>query len=335
MRVVFLGNFGVDFSSESHHAKSLEGLGCEVIRLQEGQASGEQVLEAALPAKGQRAELFVWVHTHGWQTPGRNMVEVLNELKLSDVTTATYHLDLWFGLKRQADLMNDEFYQHIGHFFTVDKQMADWLNANTPVRGHYLPPGVFGEECYMTQPSTPDRPLDVVFVGSRGYHPEWQYRPQLIDWLRATYGNRFHHFGGDGLRVVRGAALNQVYADAKVVVGDSTCINFEYPYYWSDRVPETLGRGGFLIHPYIVGMGDHFEDDVHLKYYQYGDFEQLKGLIDYFLKNKEEREAIRVQGHYHVKDKHTYKHRWAHILAELGLAVTTEQLKEATEAFGG
>ena len=38
-QIVFLGNFNVDYSSESHHAKTLEKLGHTVIRLQEGVAT--------------------------------------------------------------------------------------------------------------------------------------------------------------------------------------------------------------------------------------------------------------------------------------------------------
>lgn len=45
MRIVFLGNFRVDFCSEVHHAKSLESMGHEVVRLQETVATKEQLLE--------------------------------------------------------------------------------------------------------------------------------------------------------------------------------------------------------------------------------------------------------------------------------------------------
>lgn len=319
-KIVFLGNFGVEFSSESHHAKSLESLGHEVYRLQETQAGAELILKLAL-----ESDLFIWVHTHGWQTPSNTylkMSAVLQTLRQSGVPTVTYHLDLWLGLQRQADLERDPVYQYIEHFFTVDKKMADWFNENTSVKGHYLPAAVFDEECYMLKPnlirrdkiSEPQLPNDVIFVGSRGYHPEYPYRPKLIDWLKSTYGDRFKHFGGDGLGVVRNHHLNQLYADTKVVVGDSLCINFDYPYYWSDRVYETLGRGGFIIHPYIQGMGDHFEDGKHLKFYDYNNFDQLKQLIDYYIEHDDEREQIRRAGHEHVKANHTYKNRWQAIL---------------------
>ena len=112
-QIAFLGNFNVDYSSESHHAKTLEKLGHTVIRLQEGQAKSEEIFEVA-----KKSDLFVWVHTHGWKTAGRiPMNKILIKLKNLGVPTITYHLDLWFGLKRQNDLRNDSFYKTIGHFF--------------------------------------------------------------------------------------------------------------------------------------------------------------------------------------------------------------------------
>lgn len=312
MKITFLGNFTVDYSSESHHKKSLEALGHEVIALQETQATSEDVLEHAL-----QSQMFVWVHTHGWQTRGiKSMETVLQVLRDKGIPSVTYHLDLWFGLQRQRDLDIDPVYKSIEYFFTVDKQMADWFNRETKVKGRYLQAGVFHQECSYYKPETYKN--EVIFVGSKGYHPEWSYRPKLIDWLRATYGDRFLHVGGDGQTgTVRGEALNYQYAHTKVSVGDSLCINFDYPYYWSDRVYETLGRGGFMIHPYIQGMGDHFEDRKHLVFYDFNNFEQLKGLIDYYLEHDDEREAIRLAGHEHVKANHTYLQRWEHIIKEV------------------
>ena len=95
------------------------------------------------------------------------------------------------------------------------------------------------------------------------------------------------------------------------------CIGFDYPYYWSDRVYETLGRGGFIIHPRIKGMEDDFEDKKHLVFYEFGDFEQLKREIDFYLEADDLREEIRRQGHEHVKKNHTYLNRWTTILESL------------------
>lgn len=308
MKVAFLGNFGVSFSSESHHAASLETLGHEVIRLQEPQVDGSQILNAA-----RTCDLFVWVHTHGWNIAG--MDEVLRQLRAVNVPSMTYHLDLWMGLQRQQDMQTDPYWQ-IDHFFTADKKMAEHLTHNTPVKGHYLPAGVYDKECYMAEPRDP---FDVAFIGSKGYHPEWPYRPQLIDWLHATYGDRFRHYGGGGKPAIRESALNQVYADAKVVVGDTLCLGFDYPDYFSDRAFETLGRGGFMIHPHVPGLENIFDDGKHMVFYSFGDFDQLKWLIDYYLDeaHADERETIRQAGHQHVRANHTYRHRWQTILKVL------------------
>ena len=308
MKIVFLGNFSVSYSSENHHKKTLENLDHEVIPFQEGVATADEILLAA-----QYADMFVWVHTHGWQTTGTlTMPQVLLALKNGNVPTVTYHLDLWFGLDRQKDLEQDDFYKHIGYFFTVDKLMADWFNENTEVKGHYLQAAVFEEECRPTHMFEKKR--DVIFVGSKGYHHEWQYRPQLIDRLADTYRDQFTHIGGDGIGTIRGEQLNAVYQNAKVAVGDSLCLNFDYPYYWSDRVYETLGRGGFIIHPYIKGMEEHFTDTKHLVFYKFGDFEELRHKINFYLEHDNLRERIRAQGQRHVKNHHTYRQRWEHII---------------------
>ena len=313
--ISFLGNFKVKFSSENHHAKSLEKLGHKVIRLQEGELKAGQILRQAL-----RSDLFVWVHTHGWVTKDLDRFDILAELKKAKIPTMTYHLDLWFGLKRQEDLANDPFYQNIGHFFATDKLMADWFTENTSVQGHFLPAGVYGEECYVHPSYNNEFDYDVIFVGSKGYHPEYPYRPQLIDFLRETYGKRFLHVGGDGdTGTIRGDELNKIYARSKIAIGDTLNIDFKYPYYSSDRLFESTGRGGFTIYPNIFGLDAYFEDKKEIVFYEHGDLKDLKEKIDYYLEHDEEREAIRAAGHERAKNEHTYVHRWQQILEELGL----------------
>jgi hypothetical protein len=304
MRIAFLGNFAVPYSSETHHARSLETLGHEVIRLQEPSTAVSVITEQAL-----RADAFVWIHTHGWDTPGIDFA--LRAIKNAGIPTLTYHLDLWWGLQRQKDVRSSPYWD-LDHFFTVDKKMADWLTDNTPVKGHYLPAGVFDEECFISSEPSPFA-NDVIFVGSRGYHPEWPWRPQLIDWLRNTYGSRFTHIGGDGdSGTLRGAALNAAYSGSKVAVGDTLCLGFDYPWYASDRLFEAPGRGGFQIFPRIKGIPELF--DGTMEFFTFGDFDGLKDLIDYYLEHDQPREALRTMCHEHVKTHHTYVQRWETIL---------------------
>ena len=310
MRIAFVGNWGVSYSTEQHHAQALTDLGHNVLCLQEGVASADEILGAS-----RNCELVVWVHTHGWETPG-GIENALLEIKLLGIPVITYHLDLWMGLERQKDMEAGPYWHLLDHFFTVDKIMADYLTEHTPIQGHYLPAAVAHRECYAVRAP---RDLDVVFVGSHNYHPEWAYRQELIGKLRGGYGDRFHLFPGDNAPAVRGRDLNLLYARTKVVVGDTLCIGYDYPHYWSDRIYETTGRGGFLIHPKITGLETQFTSGEHLEFYDYGDFDQLFGLIDHYLYADYEREEIRAAGHSHTHANHMYIHRWQTILDTLEL----------------
>lgn len=321
MKIAFVGNHKVDFSSETHHAKTLEAMGHTVVRMQEGVIYSETIYREAL-----KCDMLIFIHTHGVVTRGAySIARVFQLLKNAGVPTVTYHLDLWLGIGREKDLHTDPFYKSIEYFFTVDKLMADWFNANTEVKGVYLPAAVYDKECYIhpeplykgNDANSKDLLNDVVFVGSKGYHPEWQYRPILIDTLRGHYEDRFHHIGRDGEGSVRGDELNRLYASSKVAVGDTLCKGFDYPYYLSDRIFETTGRGGFIIHPYIKGIEDLFEIGKEIVTYEFNNFDDLFTKIDYYLEHPEEREKIRLAGHERTKKDHTYRNRWEFILKEV------------------
>lgn len=307
MRIVIYGNFIVPYCSEVHHARSLEALGHEVIRLQETEVHTEVVQEEAL-----KSDLLVWIHSHGFVNQGGPMDQVLKNLK-GKTTSMAYHLDLYMPLPgRWQEYANSPYMNNLDYFFTVDPKMADWLNENTKTRGVYLPAGVLKDECII-YPSTGE--IDVLFAGSRGYHEEWPYRPMLIDWLRETYPG-FKLVGGDpdaDIPVTRNLDLNRLYASAKVIVGDTLSPGFNYPGYYSDRLYETTGRGGFLIFPDIDGIYSQFTSD-EIETYEFNNFAQLKEKIDYYLENDHEREVKRQAGYHRTKNEHTYYHRWQTIL---------------------
>jgi Glycosyl transferases group 1 len=307
--IAFLGNFGVDYCSEVHYKKTLEAMGYKVIPLQESKATYIDITRV-LP----ESDMFFWVHTHGWNTPKiEEALKVCRDLKIPSVG---YHLDLWLGIQREKDLETDPYWK-IDYFFSVDQLMVDLLNSKPEMpKAFFLPAGVFGPECYLGEKKE-QYAHDVIFVGSRGYHPEWPYRAELITWLEATYGSRFAQYGGGGRGTIRGEELNNLYASAKVVVGDTLCKGFLYPEYLSDRIFETTGRGGFLIHPFISGMERHFclvGDSKEVVPYEFNNFENLKYSIDYYIQNNDEREAIRLRGHERTKKDHTYTSRLKYLI---------------------
>ena len=305
MKIVFFGNFSIDYTTESHHLWTYKKLGHEVKTFQEPQAKADNILKEALTA-----DMFVWTHTHGWNTPG--MSNVLKELKDKNIPSVGYHLDLWKGIKREIDIDTDPYW-NIEYFFTVDKLFVKDLKEKG-IKAHYLPAGVVEKECYISGYDKKKYPHEVIFVGSKGYHEEWQYRPKLIQWLSDTYRDQFGHYGGDGLGVVRGTELNKLYASCKVVVGDTLCKGFNYPYYYSDRLFETTGRGGFIIFPYIEGIRDLFQRD-ELVTYPYNDFAKLKQKIDYYLENERSRKQIKLNGFLRTKTSHTYTNRLKELIS--------------------
>ena len=156
------------------------------------------------------------------------------------------------GLRRWNEYHDHEYFK-VKHFFTVDKLMADWLNSNTNTIGHYLPAGVFESECYMADKDNASTSTSCSSVHAATIQ-NGSIDQSLMQFLEQTYGKRFAHFGNDGKHIVRGDELNRVYASAKVVVGDTLCIDFTYPHYWSDRIYETTGRGGMIVHPFIRAL---------------------------------------------------------------------------------
>jgi len=275
--------------------------------LQETSVSADLILLQAL-----QANVFVWVHTHGVRIAG-SMTDTLKQLRESGVKTVAYHLDLYMGLERWREYATDPYLNGLEYFFTVDKHMSDWLNQNTDTKGFYLPAGVFDKECSMLDAQRVK--YDIIFTGSKKYHKEHSFRPQLIDFLRTVYGRRFIHIGNDGeIGPQRGLRLNQIYRNAKVVVGDTLQINFDYPYYFSDRLFEVPGRGGFSIFPGIQGVEDYYEPNKEIVLYKHGDLNDLKQKIDYYLTHHDERETIRLSGFDRTKRDHTYINRWRTIL---------------------
>lgn len=303
MKIAFVGNFGVDYSSESHYLKTFAKLGHEVVTIQENRPVPLPVNEYA------NCDFLFWVHTHGWETPG---IEPLLELfKSQGKPIVGYHLDLWKGLHREADLKVDLYWKRVTHFFTCDKQFISDLEA-MGIKAFYLPAGVFEGECYMAEPNREKYPHDIIFTGSKDYHEEWPYRVRLIDWLQETYGDKFKLYGrekGKDYNQIRGHELNVLYASAKLVIGDTLCQGFNYPDYFSDRLFEVTGRGGALIFPFIRGIDKQFILFQELVTYGFDNFEHLKMHIDFFLANEPEREKIRKAGFERTKRDHTYTKR--------------------------
>ena len=321
MKIAYVGNHRPPWATETHVALTLESLGHTVLRLQEGphNAIGAVTAEHVLDVvKIQACDMLMW--TRCWNLTG-NPRAMLEGCAALGVPTVAYHLDLYAPIPRATAVPGDPWWRCKYVFSTDGDPSSEAFFASHGINHVYIPAGVYHGGCYLAAPDEAAR-TEVAFVGSYNYHKEWPYRPKLIDWLSKTYGSRFRLVPGPGKDACREHALNVQYASTKVTVGDSLIPNFTHTNYSSDRLFETLGRGGFLIYPRIKGITDGtlVEEGRHLACYDFGDFEGLQKTIDHYLAHDEERERIRLAGHEHVKANHTYQDRLRRVLAHVDKA---------------
>lgn len=312
LRVAFLGNFVPAASSETHEAASFEALGHTVTRIQEG-----EIPALAVPALVKGHDLFFHVQTRGLAITGGNDDErkwMLDEIRAMSIPSVGYHLDLFFGLDRAEYVRSDPYFQ-VDHFFSPDGYHNDeWKAAG--VNHHWLPPAVYHVEAYDALPNPRRWPGKVAFVGSwRGYaHAEHApVREAMLTAMRRRFGRQFVCHPQRG--AIRGADLNELYATIPVFVGDS-CLAGKIPGYFSDRCTETLGRGGFLIHPYVPGILNVLPD---LVTYEAGDWTALVERVEHYLENDAAREANRKANSAWVREHHTYRNRVQTVIDTIGL----------------
>jgi hypothetical protein len=311
--VAYIGNFEPPHSTENHVAEALErGLGIDVIRFQENNPQTWEL--GTFPRAFDRGpDLILWTRTASLsaQIPESDRRAALDEWRRVGVPVVGYHLDRWWGLEREHEVHQDPFFQ-VMLLITADGGHDErWAAAG--VTHLWMPPAVSEFEC---TPGLYDEAYDsdVAFIGSwQGYHLEWTHRLQLVEYLRSWYGDRVRFWPQPGQPAVRGAALRDLYASTKVNVGDS-CLVGGARRYWSDRIPETLGRGGFLIHPEVDGLQDHFTS-FELPTWPLGDWDALHHLIDKALSSHDWRRASADAGQQRVLRDHTYTVRMRQMLA--------------------
>lgn len=325
-RVIYIGNFVPEHSTENHVLQALQANGHHVMALQEDDVDSWRYVasrvHSSVIATNDHPEVVMWTRTKSLSDQIDDGLKraVLHACYLARVPTVGYHLDRWWGLARESEILaGDPFFQ-VAALVTADGgHDKEWADAG--VNHLWMPPGVSEFECV---PGTFDEAYasDIAFVGSwqGGYHHEWPHRDQLVGWLMATYGDRCRFWPQQGQPAVRGPALRDLYASVKVVVGDSCLVpnrdGSPVARYWSDRVPETLGRGGVLVHPWVEGMP--FIGGAHLFYWQLGDWDTLRSLIDYAVEMSDESRAlIRETARQRILNGDTYtvgmRELWDHL----------------------
>ena len=314
---MYVGNFSKNSVGEPEIANALEKLGHEVVRISENEAALESLRKKTI-SKKYNFVLFAKLRIGS----DESVRALLKELRYHKVPTVCWLFDLYWGYRREIEIkvnMLPAFGADI--VFTTDGgHDVMWKRYN--INHFTLRQGIdenvkIGKPIYNTK-------AEIGFVGGRGTWRGWPYRGELLDFLRANYGNRFGHFGGGGNcaccvtglseeREIRHEDLNNLLATLKITI----CDTVNSPHYWSNRIYETLGRGGFAIHPRVEGLDKEFKEFEHFVPYTVGNFKDLKNKIDYYLEDMDSRERIRKDGFDYCHTRHTYTQRVKDLLRVL------------------
>ena len=318
MRFAYRGNHAAPHSTETEITKALWGLGHEVDRIQEDEVGWPETI-----ARCRDADVFLWTSTHSFAKKWSKGAAVAAVSTLNDLLpTVAVHLDRFWGLARQWQIAEEPWFRLSLVCTAEGGHEEDWQRAG--VNHRWFPPAVSVFECNGGTPRKEFR-SEVAFVGSwHGYgHTEWTHRPHLIRWLRQHYEGRLRLWPAHQQPAVRGDALKDLYASVDVAVGDSCLVpnadGSPCRAYCSDRVPETIGRGCFLLHPHVEGVTDGtlYTDGEHLVTWPLEDWATLAEKIDYYLAHPDEREKIARAGREHVMRHHTYTRRMADLIEAL------------------
>lgn len=281
MKIAIVGKFK-RLHDEEYIARSFEQLGHQVMRIEQSKHWFDMkgMLERFHP------EMLLYTK---WNRPVQ-LAPTIGLLRREGCKTVCWLFDLYFGYARENQVRVQPFFQSDYVFTTDGGHNPDFVNAG--VNHQCVRQGIVKEECYVDQNLSHD--YDVIFVGSE--NPYYTERTKLMYELRERYN--FEWFGRKDTNEVRNIELNQLYSRAKIVIGDS----YYSPHYWSNRIAETLGRGGFLIHQDVPGLREEYPD---LVTYKKGDIKDLYEKIDYYLSHEDERQEIIRKNFELVRDRYT------------------------------
>lgn len=309
--VLQVGNFRPDHSTENDLRDALERLNVVVTPIQEDDWATGKV---SLPEDSHHYDLVLWTRT--WPV-NPEVAAQLQPFQEMNVPVVGYHLDRWWGIERpdSANRYDDQYWKHLDRFYTADPQTDHWRRMG--VDAAWTPPAC--SERWFTDPEPVNKwpGIRVAFVGNwhpDSYHAEHRHRFYMLEKLAARYGRAFGVIPAKGQPAIRGHKQSELYASIPVLIGDSCLVGLDA--YWSDRVPETLGRGGYLLHPETHWEG-HFEPGVHFDTWRLGDWEGMYDAVDRALGDGDYRQKIAAQGAAHVREKHTYTIRLSKVLEDM------------------
>lgn len=267
---------------------------------------------------GSDADAFIWIRTH-LHPPQGNVERLIPRLSHNGICTVGVHPDAYWGLGARSD----EIGRAVGFWqsdivFTADDPNHKWEQYGIC---HRFMPSMVNTAGVLQGRYHPDYDHDVVFIGTgKGYAHSavWPHRPQLVDYLKTTYGDRFAHYGPGGTHgEARGQLLSDICVSSKIIVSDA-CAPLG-GYIMSDRIPNVTARGAFVLHTRQPGVTDGtlYTEGEHLAAWKAYDWAELHDKIEYYLAHFAARSYMSIRAHLHTLRHHTCRNRARQIINEL------------------
>ena len=291
MKILYVAIHGDhDNKDEDSIAWSLEQLGHEVTRV---------------PQKGVRLYF-----SHVDQVPRHDFVLFHKWEDVDLISNMPFPRICWyFDLVQSADFTEGagtgrvewakEVERHCRLFCCTD---GDWASLNPTMRKH-LCQGMDERVAGFGEPTVPNV-APIIFVGTVRYSKK---RTALMELLKARYGDQFAVMGEHARTRLHGRALANLYASTKICIAPDNATEG----WWSNRVWNTLGLGGFLLHPYVPKLRQMYPAE---SLCMYASREQLYAQIDCALNDDDFRKQKQINGLFITQECHTYKHRCAKLI---------------------
>ena len=307
MKILYLGN-DKRHCTERYVSYALAREGCTVSLLDIRRTTRHYVRELV---KEMKPDFVLFSKPSAVWVP-----KFLEECRERGVPTACWLWDLYWGYRPARPPQFDA-----DHLFTTDGGHENLWREHYP-HHRVLRQGVHEPEAVAFWDQEPK--WDVGFVGS--VFKTHRGRRQLLAHLTERYGSRFKL-----ITDVRGLDLNRLLGQIKIVVGDS----YPTPHYWSNRIYEVLGRGGFLLYPETEGLDEEFTAGVHYAPFVRGDWGDLDQRVDRYLTEEGPRLQIRRLGHELVRRRYRYQDRVGSLLEAVRGRQTTTPIDPVRAAQDG
>lgn len=314
MKLAFIGGFERLYDEEGK-AKSFEKIGCDVLRIPEN-AFAESDIDKIISYQPDVIISAKYVIRDDLRD------KLFSVAKEKNITTIAWHPDLYhypslIGKEnRLATITNKVGPYSCDYVFSPDGCLDSKKLYNKCGINHYTIRQAPYHET-VGKYSNADisdivtrEEIPILFVGEL-YNAGDPFRSYLLSLLDSKYGRDFCWLGKSEHQV-REERLSTVISRTKIVIGESAY----FPGYWSNRIYESIGRGGLTIHPYVPGLEEEFEDGKECIFFNRWNFEDLFSKIDYYLDkaNGNERESIIEKGIERVREDHTLLNRCNQIM---------------------